>query len=270
VSRGAGDGIDIVTHKAGPREVVAIGIPSFGMVHLYFCARLYNLRHPMNRIVRQIYLVGKEVGEARNEICARALAIGEDDPSLACTKLLFLDDDLLFHPDLLLKLLADDKPIVSGLYYTKTTVPTPLVLHDEYQGTAKKWVPGDLVECAAHGMGLCLMDTEILRRLRDETDLGTDRHGYPNWFQTTRDLAVLTPDGTPAVHNSTEDVHFLKRVRALGYQPVVDTSAAAFAWHLDTKTQQLYPQRQWTEFAQTGKITWTDTPAGPVVWEDAA
>jgi hypothetical protein len=270
VSRGAADSIKIVTHETGPREVLAIGIPSFGMVHMYFVARLYNLRHPMNRIVRQIYLVGKEVGEARNEICAQALAIGEDDSSVTCSKLLFLDDDLLFHPDALLKLLSHDRPIVSGLYYTKTTVPTPLVLHEEFGGTAKKWTPGDLVECAAHGMGLCLLDTEILRRMRDEMDIGVDRHGYPNWFQTQRDVQVLKGDGTPAVYNATEDVFFLKRVRELGYQPVVDTSAQTFAWHLDVKSMTAYPQRQWSEYTKTGRITWPDTPVGPVVWEHAA
>lgn len=270
MSRGAADTIDISVHQAKPREFIALGIPSFGMVHLFFCARLYNLRTPMNRIMRHFYVVGKEVGHARNEIVARALAIEQDDPSLRCSQIFFLDDDLLFHPDALLKLIADDKPIISGLYYTKTSVPTPLVLHDDFCGTARSWTPGELVECAAHGMGLCLIDADIFRRLRDETDLGLDPFGHPNWFQTRKDESIVTPSGLPAQQNSTEDVYFLERVRALGYQPVVDTSAQTFAWHLDTKTMTAYPQKQWDEFLKTGLVTWPLADGSTHVWEHAA
>ncbi len=267
MSRGAADKIEIAVHNTAPREVIALGIPSFGMVHLFFTARLYNLRMPMNRIVRHFYVVGKEVGHARNEIVAKALALEESDPSVRCTKVLFLDDDLLFHPDALLKLLSHDRPIVSGLYYTKSSVPTPLVLHDEYGGTAKSWTPGDLVECSAHGMGLCLIDADIFRQL--QPSVGLDPFGHPNWFATVRDSAMVKPDGTPAIYNSTEDVFFLKKVRDLGIQPVVDTSPQAFAWHLDTKQMRAYPEKQWTEFLKTGTVTW-ETASGPVVWADAA
>jgi hypothetical protein len=261
--------VEIATYNTGPREVIGIGIPSFGMAHLYFAARLINLRMPMHRIIRWFFVIGKEVGSARNEIAARALAVGENDPSVRCTKLLFLDDDLMFHPDLLLKLLDHQRPIVSGLYYTKTSVPIPLVMHGDYGGTATSWRPGDLVECVGHGMGLCLMDTELLRRVRDELSIGVDAHGHPNWFQTVKDQSLFRSDGTPAIYNSTEDFDFLKKVRSLGYQPVVDTSAQAFAWHLDTKSMSAYPLKQYDEFVRTGKVTW-QTDSGPVVWEDAA
>lgn len=270
MSRGASDKVEMVVHSSGPREVIGIGVPSFGMVHLFFTSRLLNMRMPMNRIVRWFFIVGKEVGEARNEIVQRALDVETaSEGTERCSKLLFLDDDLLFHPDALLKLLQDDRPIVSGLYYTKTSVPTPLVLHDEFGGTAKSWKPGELVECHAHGMGLCLLDTEIFKRVRDEIAIGEDRHGYPAWFKTTRDEGIMRADGVPAVQNTTEDVAFLRHVRALGYQPVVDTSPQAFAWHLDTKAMTAYPQKQWAEFLGTGAITW-ETDDGPVRWEDAA
>lgn len=257
------DTINIAVHDAGPREVLAIGIPSFGMVHLFFCGRLFNLRHPMNRIVRQYYVVGKEVGAARNEIAANALGI--DSAQEKCTKLLFLDDDVLFHPDALLKLLSHDRPIVSGLYYTKTSVPTPLVLHGQYGGTARGWTPGDLVECEGHGMGLCLIDTEVLRRVRDECDIGVDKFGFPAWFETKKDVDVLRADGTPSFHSSTEDWNFLEKARSLGYRPCVDTSPQTFAWHIDTKQMRIYPEKQWHEYQTRGTITW-DTNRGPVVW----
>ncbi len=270
MSRGASDKVDISVHATGPRKLLGIGIPSYGMTHLFFTARLLNLRLPMNRAVRWFFVIGKEVGQARNEICARALQVEEDDPREKVEELLFIDDDVLFHPDMLLKLFQHDLPIVSGLYYSKTSVPTPLVLHGEFEGTAKKWTPGELVECAAHGMGLCLMKTDLLKRLRDETDLGVDAGGFPAWFRTRRDEGIVRADGVSATYNATEDVYFLQQVRALGVQPVVDTSAQAFGWHLDTQKQIAYPAAQWDEFTKKGTITWPDTPVGPVVWTNAA
>jgi hypothetical protein len=269
MSRGASDSVSVSLYETAARPVIALGIPSFGMVHLFFTARLINLRMPMNRIVRHFYIVGKEVGDARNEIVSKALAIGQDDPTVRCSHVLFLDDDVLFHPDALLKLLSHQRPIVSGLYYSKCSVPTPLVLHGEFEGTAKSWTPGDLVECAGHGMGLTLIEADVFRRMQAECDLGVDPHGYPAWFKTTRDDMVLRPDGVPSVFNQTEDMAFLNRAVQLGYQPAVDTSAQTFGWHLDTKTMTAYPPAQWKEFLSTGKITWP-TDNGPVVWENAA
>jgi len=266
MSRAPGDTIEFSQHAATPRTFVAIGVPTFGMVHVRFMGALYNLRHPLNRIIRQVYCIGKEVGDARNEIAAKAL----EDADPRCSHILFLDDDLVFHPDLLLRLLEHRKPIVSGLYYTKSTVPTPLVLHDQYAGVATTWRPGDLVSCHGHGMGLCLIDADLLRRIRDERDLGVDAFGYPAWFKTTKDQLVTSPSGVPAQQSQTEDLYFLEHVRACGVQPVVDTGAATFAWHFDTKTQRAYPERQWIEWQTKGTVTWPDTPDGPVVWEQVA
>lgn len=267
MSRGPSDTHTFSVH-ALQREFVAIGIPSFGMVHLFFAARLLNLRMPMNRVVRWFYVVGKEVGAARNEIVDEALAF--DGTDMRCSHVLFLDDDVLFHPESLNQLLSHARPIVSGLYYAKAQVPTPLVLHGESGGIEREWTPGDLVECEGHGMGLTLVEADVFRRLRDETALGTDAYGKPNWFTTTRDRTILAPNGVDAaVVNQTEDMAFLTRAKALGYRPAVDTSALAFGWHFDSKRLVGYPTKQWKQFCETGSITW-ETKVGPVTWEAVA
>lgn len=265
MSRGAADRIDMSVHASGPRPVIVIGLPSFGMVHLFFVARYYNLRMPMNRVVRHVYVVGKEVGDARNEIVAKALDIETQDPTLRCEYVFFLDDDVLCHPDVLNQLMSHDRPIVSGLYYTKTEVPTPLVLHEEFGGTARSWTPGELVECHGHGMGLTLIKADVFRHLLEHGDLGTDQHGLPAWFATTRDARILRPSGVGGLFNQTEDMRFLTKARALGFETCVDTGPTAFGWHLDTKTMKAYPLKQWEQFAQTGRITW-QTETGEVTW----
>lgn len=267
MSRGAHDSIEMSVHPSGPRPVTVIGIPSFGMVHMFFVKGYYNLRMPMNTIAKHVYVVGKEVGDARNEIVARALELEAQDPSVRCERVFFIDDDIMLHPDVLLQLLSRQRPIVSGLYYAKTSVPTPLVLHGEFEGTPQTWIPGDLVECYGHGMGICLIAAEVFRRMRDELDLGVDRWGHPRWFQTTRDEAhpILAADGQRRILNETEDMHFLRRARELGYTTAVDTSAQAFGWHLDTKAMTAYPLQQFKEYQEKGTITW-QTKHGTVTW----
>jgi hypothetical protein len=116
-------------------------------------------------------------------------------------------------------------------------------------------------------MGICLIDTQVFRRMRDELDLGTDRWGRPNWFRTTRDNAhpILAADGSRRIINETEDMHFLRLARELGYTTAVDTSAQAFGWHLDTKAMTAYPLKQFKEYQEKGTITW-ETEKGPVTW----
>ncbi len=269
MSRGAGDGFEIVTHSTAPREFIAMGVPTFGVVNIFWASRAFGmLRHPMNRTLRHFLIVGNEVGLARNDIVARALAVEQQDPTLRCSHVFFLDDDVLAHPDVLLKLLAHERPIVSGLYYAKTSVPQPLVLMEE--GISKSWVPGELVECWAHGMGLTLVQADVFRRLRDETDLGVDAQGNPNWFETKRDAKVLDKNGAlTTIHNQTEDVALLRKAAALGYQPAVDTSPQAFAFHWAQYEQRAYPLKQWFQYRETGEITW-DTDDGPVTWGQEA
>jgi hypothetical protein len=267
--RAAGDTLEIASFGTGIREFIAICFPTLGRVSIYWAARAFQgLRHPMNRSVANYVVTGLEVGLARNECVARALSVEQRDPTRRCSHVFFVDDDVFVHPDALLKLLEHRRPIVSGLYYLKASVPTPLILHAQDGGTARSWKPGELVECWAHGMGLTLIEADVFRRLRDETALGLDERGNPAWFATSRDVSVLTPQGTQAIHNQTEDVHFLRRAHALGYQPAVDTSPQAFGFHWADAEQRAYPLKQWDEYCRTGRITW-ETDDGTVTWEAA-
>jgi hypothetical protein len=270
MSRGAADTFEFVTHRTGPREFIAMGIPTFGTVNIFWASRVFGmLRHPMNRVLRHYMILGNEVGLARNEIVAKALQVEVDNPDMRCSHVFFVDDDVLVHPEALLKLLADERPIVGGLYFAKSAVPQALVLMEE--GVERKWRPGEIVDCWAHGMGLTLIDADVFRRLRDETDLGVDVNGNPNWFATIRDVHLVAKDGRPVIGNQTEDVTFLRKAAALGYQPCVDTSPQTFGFHWAAAERRAYPVRQWMEFQEKGTITWTDTPDGqPVVWSEEA
>lgn len=262
MTRRAGDTLEIATHELAAREFIAIGVPTFGTVHMFWVGRHYNMRFPMNKVARQFYVIGREVGHARNEIVAKALAAESD--GMRCSHVFFLDDDVLIHPDALVRLYDRNRDIVSGLYFAKQNVPTPLVLMDD--GVCRSWKPGEVVDCAGHGMGLTLIRSEVFKRVRDEFALPLDPFGHPEWFKTTKDEPAVTKDGTPLRTSYTEDMHFLHMARQLGYQPCVDTSSEAFAFHWAQPELRAYPLKQWFEFSKTGTITW-ETEGEPVVWE---
>ena len=253
----------VVTSAAAPREFIALCVPTFGQVHIYWASKLFGERRdPMNRDVRNFVCIGKEVGAARNELVQKVLE-HEERTGRRCSHVFFVDDDVIIHPEVLVKLLEADRDIVSGLYYAKTAVAQPLVLMED--GLSRSWVPGELVDCWAHGMGITLIRTDVFRRLRDETPLGVDDYGMPGWFKTVREVELYGANGHTVVRNQTEDISFLRKAAALGYQPCVDTSAQAFGWHWAAGEHRAYPLKQWVEFQQKGTITW-ETDAGPVVW----
>ncbi len=264
MSRGASDQYVYQSHGNGKVKMVAFCIPTLGRVSTRWVEAHYRLGVPTNTPAIHVWVEGKEVGDARNECVARALQFEDEEREIS--HIFFLDDDVLPHPEALKKLHAANRDIVSGMYFLKTQTPTPMIVMDEGDGVAREFVPGELVECSAHGMGLTLVRSEVFKRLRDETDLGEDMHGYPKWFHTTRDSFIVDQHGRNKIVNETEDVYFLRRARALGYRPCVDTSAEAFGWHWAQNQQRAYPLKQWFEFQQHRTITWPLENKPPVVW----
>src|ERR1700722_11020534 len=98
---------------------VALGIPSGDMVHADFAVRLANMC--ANPGVRTFIVNARSslVMLGRNQIVATA--------QLAkATHVLFLDTDLVFPPDTLVRLMAREKDIVGGLYTQRAPPFHPL------------------------------------------------------------------------------------------------------------------------------------------------
>ena len=101
------------------QPLVAIGIPSGDMVHADFAMRLATLC--MNPGARCCLVNAKSslVMLGRNQIVAAAQAA-------KATHLLFLDTDLVFPADTLIRLLAHDRDIVGGVYRQRVPPFHPL------------------------------------------------------------------------------------------------------------------------------------------------
>jgi GT2 family glycosyltransferase len=125
-----------------------------------------------------------------------------------CTHILFLDDDLAFKSDLLLRLLAHDKDIVSG-YYLLRNYPHQPILFDfaNEKGECRHMYPTDdqigLVEAVAFGLGACLIKTSVFKAMQEP------------WIR----LGELEKD------HWCDDIGFFRRVREHGFKMYCDLNA---------------------------------------------
>lgn len=148
---------------------IAIAIPTHDMVpalFMYDVAALaaYTVAAMPEDVPFGITMVsGTYVHAARQELADLALADG-------ATHVLWLDSDMRFPRDSLVRLLKHNKPIV-GINYAKRGVPSDFVAIKEVGMPGEKLITGEdstgLEEVEALGFGCVLMKTEVLRYLPD-------------------------------------------------------------------------------------------------------
>ena len=164
--------------------------------------------------LRQLQLPGTVIGlagmpfdHARNAACMKALEIG-------ATHLFFLDSDVIPPPDTVLRLLAHDLPIVSGVYHRRSTPHgVPVMLKDG------RWVTdapkNSLVEVDLVGAGCLLIRRDVLEKL---PPIDPDRGKH--WFSWRVDAASVLPRGEAL----SEDFAFNLHCKRHGFKTMVDTS----------------------------------------------
>lgn len=162
--------------------------------YTFFAAALTALQTPVNTAV--MWAIGSDRIVGRNRLVQQSLEIGSE-------WLWFLDDDHVFPPDLLLRLLAHDQPVVAALYLQRQ-VPFAPVAYSHREGD--KYVPlvlPDLepdacVEVRAAGTGGMLIRSEVFRAVSEP------------WFE----------------HGAaSEDLIFCEKARAAGFTIHCDLAA---------------------------------------------
>ncbi len=148
----------------------------------------------------------QDTAESRNQMTAAALEEGAD-------WLLWIDADMVFPPDGLIRLLAHDKDIV-GADYRRRAPPYPRIgklvdAHAPDRG---------LVEVSMLGLGFMLIRANVLRRMERP------------WFLRMWLLEHATPDNPSGF--STEDGYFCGHARYLGYQVWADMDLSREVGHI--------------------------------------
>lgn len=108
---------------------------------------------------------GQSPARNRNVIIQQALDNEAD-------YLLFLDDDTCPPPNILTKLIAHDKDMVTGLYVMRNFPHKPIIFgYADDAGRCAHVFPQDgneeLIPCVASGLGACLINTRVFRGMNE-------------------------------------------------------------------------------------------------------
>lgn len=164
-----------------------------------FSVCLIQLRHPPN--TRIDWGISQNIASARNTLVQRSLEVGSE-------WLLFLDDDQVFSPELLLNLLAHDVPIVSALYMRRAGDHSPVAYSHRndngmYEAVNLAELPGEgLLKVHAVGAGGLLVRSEVFRAISDK----------PDWFE----------HGKVGDWDGSEDMIFCEKANQAGFNVYLD------------------------------------------------
>lgn len=150
-----------------------IAIPAMDMMHTPFVNSLLGLRRVGD--VGVSITVSTLVHDARNRLAKQAVDEGYD-------RILWLDSDMIFQPDLMERLSADldeGRDLVTGVYYRRKSPFTPTIyedvgLYNDGQhiypdATVYKDYPRDeIFEIQACGFGAVMHTTDILKRVGEK------------------------------------------------------------------------------------------------------
>lgn len=195
----------------GP-PIVAICIPSAGTVPTAFAfdlARLALFTYATSPSIdlRVLVAEGSVVPKNRQELAARAIRLG-------ASHIFWLDTDVRFPKDALLRLLDAREPVVAGAYPTRE-LPVRVVAFPHAGDDTRLEVPEGATGYAdveVVGFGCLLMKTETLRTVK-----------LP-WFLFSWDEQALAFDG--------EDAYLCRKLREAGYKVRIDLALSRELSHI--------------------------------------
>lgn len=155
-------------------------------------------------------VTGMPYDMARNHACMMALQHG-------FSHLFFYDSDVIAPKDAVLRLLAHNKPIVSGLYYRRSP-PHGLPVMIKNGTWFTDYVPGSTVAVDMVGAGCLLLSRELLEKSPPQ------RPGH-HWFDWRVNYKNMSIPDFPDDRNLSEDFSYNVWIkRQLGITTYVDTS----------------------------------------------
>lgn len=188
------------TKVIGPETKVMIAVPTAEMARR---ADFYDYYNRMIKPIGTILINAHGQSPARNRNVMIKEGIKHE-----CTHIMFLDDDVAFQPDLLMRLLAHEKDIVGGLYFMRSHPHKPIIFdYADEQGRCRNHLlehdEKGLIEVVAMGLGCCVIKVDVFKNMEEP------------WIR----LGELEPD------HWCDDLGFFKRARDKGYKIFCDLDA---------------------------------------------
>jgi hypothetical protein len=211
---------------------ILIGVPTCEYARRAdFYDHLDALDKPVGTYISRSH--GPSPARNRNLIIAEAI-------KLDCTHVFFVDDDMAFKPDTLMRLLAHDKDIVTGLYLMRPNPHQPIIFQsvDATGRCSHRYLDetdSGLIEIVNCGLGVCLINTRVFKAMSNP------------WVT----LGQIEQD------NWCDDIHFFNKAREAGFKIYCDVDTPA--GHSCT----IWPHRvdnQWVTVIDTGGKNVTTVP----------
>ena len=175
---------------------ILICVPSMDTVAAGFAQSLAMLQKGGNETA-VMFQVGSLIYDARNKLAKQAIQMEADYT-------MWFDSDMVFEPDTMVRLLAHDAPIVSGVYFRRSP-PYHLVAFDKCDMENREWsdlpLPTETVKCGGVGFGCVLIKTEVLFDVASK---------FGTWFDPMNGFG--------------EDLAFCWRARQCGHDILIDPS----------------------------------------------
>lgn len=175
---------------------ILICVPCMDMVASGFAQSLAVLQKGGNETAI-VFECGSLIYDARNKLAKQAIKMQADYT-------MWLDSDMIFNPDTMVRLLEHNAPIVSGAYFRRSP-PYHLVAFDKCDAETREWtdlpLPAETVKCGGVGFGCVLVRTDVLFEVAAK---------YKTWFEPMNGFG--------------EDLSFCYRARECGFDILLDPS----------------------------------------------
>ena len=251
-----------------------IGTPTLGMVRMEFVQSRYGQTIPTNFSLIDVHQfmssfapIGYQLADAEN-LTAKIVVEGDFEWFLSW------EDDNLPPLDALVKIneymIKGDIPIVSGLYFTKSNIPEPILYRGQGSGYYANWKLGDKIWVDGIPFGFTLIHGSIIKALwKESPEYVVNGAVTRRVFEAPSESYVDPVTGGWMNQSGTSDLAWCKRLKTdlifekagwpefqkKEFPLLVDTTI--FVRHIDRNTGVQYPDKLPTAF-QEGKITWTE------------
>lgn len=196
-----------------------VGTPTTGIVRMEWVAARYNQTIPTNwsktdmiEYMSSFVPLRYTVADAQNLIVKACVEEGYE-------WLLLIEDDTMPPPNAL-QIFTDymdkgDIPVVSGLYFTRSVPPEPMVYRGRGNHYFRKWTLGDKVWVDGVPTGMLLIHSKLLKAVWNDSPEYTVPHSNKvtrRVFDTLSQTWFNEENGANETLASTSDLNFCTRV----------------------------------------------------------
>ncbi len=221
-----------------------IAIPSYGKVSSDWLQGRQRLATPLGSAVHDYWIVepkSMSIADKRNHAVKAALEYG-------AKYLFFLGDDTIPPPHAFVQLLQQmqrnpDKKIITGVYFSRSNPPQPMLWRGWMEGSFYDWHVGEFFEVDWAGCDCLMIDMDVFKSVPEP------------WF--SQDY-VFSPEQKVPSPISTEDIYFYEKARRYGFPAWCDASIQCV--HQDRETgESFYLPRDWPQ-AYEGTVIGEQNP----------